>query len=324
MKAVKISQHGPPEVLVIEDCPAPTPGPADVLIRVRAAGLNRADVLQRQGHYPPPAGVAADIPGLEVAGVIAACGDAVQRWKVGDEVCALLAGGGYAERVVVDAGHCLPLPQGWSFTDAASLPEAVCTVWSNVFHRGRLQPGERFLVHGGSSGIGLTAIQLAKARDAQVFATAGSAEKCRECEAAGATRAINYRAEDFAAVLTSLGGVDVILDMVGGDYVARNLEVLRPDGRLVLIAAMKGAESTFNVLQVMTRRLTITGSTLRSRDGKFKRDLAADVEREVWPLIATGEFSPQVYRVFPLAEAAAAHRLMESSQHIGKIILSVD
>lgn len=295
-----------------------------MLIRVRAAGLNRADVLQRKGRYPPPAGVAADIPGLEVAGVITACGGAVQRWKVGDQVCALLAGGGYAELVVVDAGHCLPMPQGWSFTDAASLPEAAFTVWSNVFQRGRLQAGERFLVHGGSSGIGLTAIQLAKARGAHAFATAGSAEKCRACEVAGAERAINYRDEDFAAVLKSLGGVDVILDMVGGDTVAKNLEVLRPDGRLVFIAAMNGAEAKFNVLQVMTRRLTITGSTLRSRDEKFKRELAAEVEREVWPLIAQGNFQPKVFQVFPLAEAAAAHRLMESSQHIGKIILSVD
>lgn len=321
-KAVKISQPGSPDVLVFEECPPPTPGPMEVLIRVRAAGVNRADVLQRKGHYPPPAHVAADIPGLEVAGVIEACGGADQRWKVGDEVCALLAGGGYAQFVAVDAGHCLPVPQGWSLTDAASLPEAVFTVWSNVFQRGRLQAGERFLVHGGSSGIGLTAIQLARARGARPFATAGSAEKCRACEAAGAERAINYREEDFEQLLKDVG-VDVILDMVGGDYVAKNLRVLRPDGRLVFIAAMQGADAQFNALQVMTRRLTITGSTLRSRDAKFKTALAAEVEREVWPLLAAGKFQPKVFKVFRLEEAAAAHRLMETSQHIGKIVLEV-
>jgi putative PIG3 family NAD(P)H quinone oxidoreductase len=323
MKAVKISQPGPPEVLVIEDCPAPAPGPAEVLIRVRAAGVNRADLLQRQGHYPPPAHVAADIPGLEVAGVVEACGAAVQRWKVGDSVCALLAGGGYAEFVAVEAGHCLPLPRGWSFTDAAALPEAVFTVWSNVFQRGRLQAGERFLVHGGSSGIGLTAIQLAKSRGARPFATAGSAEKCRACEAAGAERAINYRDEDFEKLLKD-EGLDVILDMVGGDYVAKNLRILRPEGRLVFIAAMQGGDAQFNAFQVMTRRLTITGSTLRSRDAKFKTALAAEVEREVWPLLAAGKFQSKVFKIFPLEEAAAAHRLMETSQHIGKIVLAVE
>jgi NADPH2:quinone reductase len=323
MKAVTISQPGPPEVLVIKECPAPAPGPSEVLIRVRAAAINRADVLQRKGLYPPPAHVAADIPGLEVAGVIEACGGAVQRWKVGDGVCALLAGGGYAEFVVVDAGHCLPLPRGWNFTDAAALPEAVFTVWSNVFQRGRLQAGERFLVHGGSSGIGLTAIQLARARGARPFATAGSAEKCRACEEAGAERAINYRDEDFAAALKD-EGVDVILDMVGGDYFAKNLKVLRPDGRLVFIAAMKGADAQFNALQLMTRRLTITGSTLRSRDAAFKTALAAEVEREVWPLLAAGKFQSKVFRIFRLEEAAEAHRLMETSQHIGKIVLAVE
>ena len=309
---------------MIADYPAPTPGPSEVLIRVRAAGVNRADVLQRKGHYPAPPHVAADIPGLEVAGVIEACGGAVQRWKVGDGVCALLAGGGYAQLVAVDAGHCLPLPKGWSFTDAAALPEAVCTVWSNVFQRGRLQAGERFLVHGGSSGIGLTAIQLASAHGARTFATAGSAEKCRACEAAGAERAINYRDEDFEAVLKQFEGVDVILDMIGGDYVAKNLRVLRPDGRLVFIAAMQGAEAQFNALQVMTRRLTITGSTLRSRDAAFKTALVADVEREIWPLLAAGKFQPKVCQVFRLEEAAEAHRLMESSKHIGKIVLAVE
>lgn len=323
MKAVKISQPGQPDVLVVKECPQPTPGDSEVLIRVRAAGVNRADVLQRKGHYPPPAHVAADIPGLEVAGVIAACGTAVRRWKVGDPVCALLAGGGYAQFVAVEAEHCLPLPQGWCFTDAAALPEAVFTVWSNVFQRGRLQAGERFLVHGGSSGIGLAAIQLASARGARTFATAGSSEKCRACELAGAERAINYRDEDFEAVLKN-EGVDVILDMVGGDYVAKNLRVLRPDGRLVFIAAMQGAKAEFDVLQVMTRRLTITGSTLRSRDVAFKTALAAEVEREVWPLLAAGKFHAKVFKIFRMEDAAEAHRLMESSQHIGKIVLEID
>jgi NADPH2:quinone reductase len=322
MKAVKITQPGPPDVLVLGECPQPTPSDSEVLIRVHAAGVNRADVLQRKGHYPPPANVAVDIPGLEVAGVIAACGAAVGRWKVGDAVCALLAGGGYAQFAAVEAGHCLPLPRGWSFTDAAALPEAVFTVWSNVFQRGRLQAGERFLVHGGSSGIGLAAIQLASARGARTFATASSTEKCRACEEAGAERAINYRAEDFEAVLKN-EGVDVILDMVGGSYVAKNLRVLRPDGRLVFIAAMEGAEAEFNVLQVMTRRLTITGSTLRSRDRAFKTALAAEVEREVWPLLAAGKFQAKVFKVFRMEDAAAAHRLMESSQHIGKIVLAI-
>ncbi len=322
MKAIVITRPGPPEVLQLADHAKPEPGESDVLIRVHAAGINRADVLQREGHYPAPAHVPATIPGLEVAGVVEACGAAVQRWQQGDAVAALLAGGGYAEYVTVDAGHCLPVPRGWSFTDAAALPEALCTVWSNVMQRGRLQPGEKFLVHGGSSGIGLAAIQLAHARGARVLATAGSAAKCRACEQAGAERAINYRTDDFEAALKE-GGVDVILDMVGGDYVAKNLRLLNPDGRLVFIAAMQGANVDFNVLQVMTRRLTITGSTLRTRDRAFKTALVAAVEREVGPLLATGKFSPNVFQAFPLAEAAAAHQLMESSDHIGKIILTV-
>ena len=323
MKAVTISRAGPPEVLVISECPEPTPGDTEVLIRVHAAGVNRADVLQRKGHYPAPAQVAADIPGLEVAGIIAACGTAVRRWKVGDAVCALLAGGGYAQQVAADAGHCLPLPPGWSFTDGAALPEAVFTVWSNVFQRGRLQAGERFLVHGGSSGIGMAAIQLARARGAHPFATAGSPEKCRACEAAGAERAINYRDEDFEALLKD-EGIDVVLDMVGGDYVAKNLRILRPDGRVVFIAAMQGTKAQFDVLQLMTRRLTITGSTLRTREGAFKTALAADVEREVWPLLAAGKFQAHVFKVFRMDDAAEAHRLMESSRHIGKIVLEID
>jgi NADPH2:quinone reductase len=322
MKAIVITSPGPPEVLQLADYAKPEPREAEVLIRVQAAGINRADVLQRQGHYPAPAHVPATIPGLEVAGIVEACGSAVQRWQEGDAVAALLAGGGYAEYVTVDAGHCLPVPRGWSFTDAAALPEALCTVWSNVMQRGRLQPGEKFLVHGGSSGIGIAAIQLAHARGARVFATAGSTEKCRACEQAGAERAINYRVEDFETALKE-DGIDVILDMVGGDYVAKNLRLLNPDGRLVFIAAMQGAKADFDVFQVMTRRISITGSTLRARDPAFKSALVAEVEREVGPLLATGKFSPNVFRAFPLAEAAAAHRLMESGGHIGKIVLTM-
>jgi putative PIG3 family NAD(P)H quinone oxidoreductase len=322
MKAVTISRPGGPEVLALVDRGAPEPADSEVLIRVRAAGLNRADLLQREGRYPAPPGVPADIPGLEVAGVVEGRGRAVRRWKPGDAVCALLAGGGYAEAVVVDADHCLPVPAGWSFTDAAALPEAIFTVWSNVFQRGRLQPGERFLVHGGSSGIGMAAIQLARLFGARVFATAGSEEKCRACEAAGAERAINYHAEDFEAALKP-DGVDVILDMVGGDYTEKNLRLLRPDGRLVFINALKGGRGQFDAHALMSRRLTVTGSTLRSRDRGFKAALAAEIERQVWPLLSAGRFRAHVFQVFPLADTAAAHRLMAASGHIGKIVLAL-
>ncbi len=322
MKAVVITRPGPPEVLQLVEHAKPEPGESEILIRVHAAGINRADILQREGRYPAPAHVSAAIPGLEIAGVVEGCGTAVLRWQKGDAVAALLAGGGYAEYVTVDAGHCFPVPSGWSFTDAAALPEALCTVWSNVMQRGRLQPDEHFLVHGGSSGIGLAAIQLARARGARVFATAGSAEKCHACEQAGAERAINYRTDDFETALKE-HGIDVILDMVGGDYVAKNLNLLNPDGRLVVIAARQGAKSDFDVLQLMTRRLSITGSTLRARDRAFKASLVADVEREVGPLLATRKFSPNVFQTFPLKDAPAAHRLMESSGHIGKIVLTV-
>jgi putative PIG3 family NAD(P)H quinone oxidoreductase len=322
MNAVLISRPGAPEVLLLSERPTPTPADAEVLIRVHAAGVNRADVLQRQGHYAAPTHVSAEIPGLEVAGVVAARGANAARWNVGDRVCALLAGGGYADHVAVDSGHCLPVPPGWSFAAAAALPEALCTVWSNVFQRGRLIAGERFLVHGGSSGIGLAALQLARARGAHAFATAGTNEKCRACEEAGAERAINYRTEDFEIAFKN-EGIDVILDMVGGDYVAKNLRLLRPEGRLVFIAAMQSAKAEFDVLQVMARRLTITGSTLRGRENSFKAALVAEVEREVWPLIAGGQFQPNVFRTFPLHEAAKAHRLMESSAHIGKLVLEI-
>lgn len=323
MKAVVISQPGAADTLIVTERPSPVLADGQVLIRVKAAGVNRADVIQRKGLYPAPAGVVADIPGLEVAGVIAACGAGVTRWKQGDAVCALLAGGGYAEEVAVDAGHCLPVPAGWSFTDAAALPEALLTVWSNVFQRGRLQPGETFLVHGGTSGIGMAAIQLAKAFGARVFATAGSDEKCRACEAAGADRAVNYKTEDFEAALKGQG-IDVILDMIGGDYVAKNLKLLRPDGRLVFINTAKGAKVEVNLMHVMAQRLTITGSTLRARESAFKTALTAAVERDVWPLLAAGKLRASVFKTFPIHTAAEAHRLMESSQHIGKIVLTFD
>ena len=322
MKAVVISQPGPPEVLQWQERPAPACEPENVLIQVHAAGVNRADLIQREGRYPAPAGVPGDIPGLEVAGEIVDVGRDATRWKRGDRVCALLAGGGYAEFAAVNASHCLPVPHGLSYTDAAALPEAAFTVWHNVFQRGRLEAGERLLVHGGSSGIGMAAIQLARARGARVFATAGTDAKCRACERAGAGRAINYRTEDFGDALES-EGVDVILDMVGGDYTPRNLKLLRSDGRLVFINAMKGSRAEFNAHDIMSRRLTITGSTLRSRDARFKTALAAEVEQHVWPLAASGEFRASVYNVFPLQDAAEAHRLMSSSEHIGKIVLEV-
>jgi putative PIG3 family NAD(P)H quinone oxidoreductase len=293
-----------------------------VLIQVHASGVNRGDLIQRAGKYPAPPGVSADIPGLEVAGEIVGVGDAVTRWKRGDRACALLAGGAYAEYVAVNAGHCLPVPAGLSYAGAAALPEVVLTVWSNVFQRGRLEAGERFLVHGGSGGIGMAAIQLARARKARVFATAGTDEKCRACEQAGAERAINYRNEDFAAALEA-EGVDVILDMIGGDYTPRNLKLLRPDGRLVFINSMKGSRSEFNALDVMSRRLTITGSTLRSRDADFKTALTAEVEKIVWPLVASGEFNANVCKIFPLQDAADAHRFLADGKRIGKVVLDV-
>ncbi len=323
MKAIVITQPGGPEVLQWSERPDPQPGPTQVRLRVHAAGVNRADIIQRLGKYPAPEDASANTPGLEVAGVVEAVGADVTAWKSGDAVCALLAGGGYAEKVVVEAGHCLPVPEDVPMTDAAAIPEAAFTVWSNVFERGHLQPGERFLVHGGSSGIGMTAIQLAKALGSRVFTTAGSPEKCAACEAAGAERAINYRNEDFEDVLKD-EGVDVILDMIGGDYTPKNLRLLRPDGRLVFINAAQGAKAEFNALQVMQRRLTITGSTLRARDNLFKAALAREVEQHVWPLLTSGRYRANVFKTFPMSDAAAAHRLMESSAHIGKIVLTVD
>jgi len=320
VKAVIITQPGTPEVLQVQQRPTPQPKSDEVLIKVMAAGVNRPDIAQRKGNYPPPTWAPQDIPGLEVAGIVEQCGAQVNRWKKGDKVCALISGGGYAEYALAHEGTCLPTPGGWNFAEASSLPETVFTVWHNVFQRGRLKRNEHFLVHGGSSGIGITAIQLAKAYGAKVFVTAGSEEKCKACRGLGANACVNYKTEDFEEILKS-ERVDVILDMIGGDYVPKGLRLLNEDGRMVFINAMKGDSTQLNVLDVMRKRLTITGSTLRNRDVKFKSDLAAEVEMNVWPLLKKGEFKSVIYKTFPMEKAAEAHRLMESSEHIGKIIL---
>lgn len=324
MNAVEIKAFGPPEMLVPVRRPMPRPGEGEALVKVAAAGINRPDISQRIGNYPPPPG-ASDLPGLEIAGTIVARGPGgTDRWRIGDRVCALVAGGGYAEYCTAPEAQCLPVPEGFSFVEAAALPETFFTVWANVFERGHLQAGESILVHGGSSGIGTVAIQLAHAFGATVFATAGSPEKCMACEKLGATRAIDYRSEDFVeAVKTATGGrgVDVILDMVGGDYIARNLRALAREGRLVFIAFLGGSKAEINFLPVLRNHLTITGSTLRPRPVVEKGRLAVALEAKVWPLLEAGKIRPIVHRTFPLAEAADAHRLMESSQHIGKIIL---
>jgi len=323
MTAIVIEAPGGPEVLKPATLPVPSPGAGEILIKVEAAGVNRPDVLQRRSMYNPPPG-ASPLPGLEVAGTVAAIGPDVQDWSVGDPVCALVAGGGYAEFCVAPAPQCLPIPKGLSAAEAAGLPETLFTVWTNVFERGRLQTGERFLVHGGSSGIGTTAIQLAKAWGAIVFATAGSAEKCRACLDLGADVAIDYREQDFATVIkekTGGRGVDLILDMVGGDYVARNIDTLAVDGRQVSIAFLKGAKVEIDLQKVMAKRLTLTGSTLRPRSVAEKGAIAAALQAEVWPLIEAGRVKPVIHATFPLARASEAHALMESSAHVGKIIL---
>jgi NADPH2:quinone reductase len=318
MKAVVISKPGPPEVLEIEEREIPQVKMDEVLIKVYAAGINRPDIMQREGKYPAPAGTVTDIPGLEVSGEIVAVGMLVSRWKVGDKVCALVGGGGYAEFALAHEGSCLPIPKGLSFLEAASLPETIFTVWHNLFERGGLKAGERFLVHGGTSGIGITAIQLAKAWGATVITTASSEEKCKACRDLGADVAINYTTPNF---FSSIGDVDIVLDMIGGMYFNEHLDLLNPDGRLVFINAMKGNHADLNIMKIMSKRLTITGSTLRSRSDAFKTDLAKEVENKVWPLIADGKFKPVVYQTFKPENAAKAHRLMESSKHIGKIVL---
>jgi NADPH2:quinone reductase len=320
MKAVIISAPGDASVLRLEDRPDPVLNDGEVLIQVYAAGINRPDVAQRQGRYPAPAGVSAEIPGLEVSGVIASCGYAVKRWKKGDRVCALVAGGGYAELVKVVEGQCLPIPEPLSFAEAAGLPETIFTVWHNVFQRGRLEANETLLVHGGSSGIGITAIQLAKAFGAKVIVTVGSDEKGQACLALGADQFVNYKSQDFELQLAPLG-VDVILDMVGGDYFVKNLHVLKPDGRLVYINSMKGNLVDLDISKMMQKRISITGSTLRARDSGFKIALARAIEALVWPVIGAGKFKPVIYKTFQFSEADKAHELMESSEHIGKIIL---
>jgi putative PIG3 family NAD(P)H quinone oxidoreductase len=325
MQCIEIASPGGPEVLTPVERPDPLPGDGELLIAVEAAGVNRPDIIQRRGHYPPPPG-ASDIPGLEVAGTVAAIGNGVRNWELGDRVCALVSGGGYATRCVAPAPQCLPVPGQLDFVAAAALPETFFTVWTNVFDRGRLMSGETALFHGGTSGIGTTAIQLASARGARVFATAGSDEKCRAIEALGAERGINYRTEDFAAVvneLTSGRGADVILDIIGAEYFARNIAALAVGGRLVEIGMMGGkTTASVDLGDVLRRRLTVTGSTLRPRSVAEKGAIAAALRREVWPLLEAGQVKPVIYRTFPLDDAAAAHRLMESSEHIGKIVLT--
>lgn len=320
MKAIVITKPGGPEVLQLKDCEAPVPEVEEVLIQVKAAGLNRSDVFQRKGNYPAPAGASADIPGLEVAGIVTACGPGVTMWKPGDKVCALLAGGGYAELVTVKEGQCLPVPKGFSFAEAASLPETVFTVGNNVFERGALQPGETLLIHGGNSGIGITGIQIAHALNSKVIVTVGTDEKEKTCIELGANQAINYKSQDFEKILQQ-EGVDVILDMIGGDYFQKNLNILNADGRLVNINSVKGDQVSLSIHQVMNKRLIITGSTLRKREYSFKKKLAQSVLQHVWPLIKEGKFKPVIYKIFPFNEAAAAHRLLEESEHTGKIVL---
>jgi putative PIG3 family NAD(P)H quinone oxidoreductase len=326
MRFIDMTGYGGPEVLTLAEGPVPRPGTGEVLIRVAAAGMNRGDIMQRTGNYPPPPG-ASPVLGLEVSGTIAAVGENVVDWREGQEVCALVAGGGYAEYCAAPAPQCLPLPRGLGLVEAAALPEAFLTVWTNVFERGRLISGESFLVHGGSSGIGTTAIQLARAFGVRVFATAGSVDKCTVCQQLGAERAINYRREDFVSVVkeaTGGNGVDVILDMIGGSYAERNQQALAVEGRLVQIGIMEGSKITLDLLQMMMRRQTITGSTLRARSVADKAAIARLVQEKAWPLIEAGSIRTVIDRTFPLAEVAAAHRLMQSSQHIGKILLTVE
>lgn len=330
MKVIEIAQPGGPDVLRLAERPVPEPGPGEVLVRVAAAGVNRPDVMQRQGRYPPPPG-ASDLPGLEIAGTVVATGadpigcDGVAL-TVGQPVCALVAGGGYAEFCAAPAPQCLPIPRGLDATHAAAIPETFFTVWTNLFERGRLSARETVLVHGGTSGIGTTAIQLARAFGARVFATAATRDKCAACERLGAERGINYRDEDFAAVtreLTGGAGVDVILDIVGGAYLARNLDALAMHGRLVLIGFMGGAKAEVNLLPILQKHLTVTGSTLRPRTVAEKGAIAHALLQHVWPLVERGAVAPLVHATFPLERAADAHRMMESSEHVGKIVLTM-
>lgn len=325
MRYVDISEPGGPEALRLVNGPLPRAGRHELLIRVAAAGVNRPDVLQRKGMYPVPPG-ASPIPGLEVSGEVVAVGDAATKFRKGDSICALVNGGGYAEYVAVPEGQCLPVPDGLTATEAAALPETFFTVWTNVFDRGALKAGESLLVHGGSSGIGTTAIQLAKALGATVYTTAGSADKCAACEKLGADLAVNYREQDFVDVLmeaTQGRGVDVILDMVGGDYVPRNVELAALYGRIVIIASLRGRQADLNIGPIMLKCLVLTGSVLRPRSDAEKAAIAASLLLHAWPLIEAGHVQPVIHSVFPLEDAAKAHALMESSKHIGKIVLAV-
>lgn len=325
MRAVEISSPGGPEALQLRDVPKPAPKPDEIIVKVGAAGVNRPDVLQRMGLYPVPPG-ASPLPGLEIAGEVVEAGASVRIFRPGDKVCALANGGGYAEYCAVPETQALPVPRNLSITEAASLPETFFTVWANVYERGRLAPGESLLVQGGTSGIGVTAIQMAAATGNRVFATAGSEEKCAACVRLGAEKAFNYRTQDWAAEVrnaTGGKGVNVILDMVGGDYVPKELKCLAEEGRLVFIAFLRGPKSELNIAEVMQRRLTITGSTLRPRSSELKGRIAQSLRERIWPLVEAGRIKPQVYRTFPLEQAAEAHRLMESSQHIGKIVLTL-
>tara|TARA_B100000073_G_scaffold60895_1_gene45171 strand:- start:72 stop:1061 length:990 start_codon:yes stop_codon:yes gene_type:complete len=323
MKVIEIVEPGGPSVLKSSVRSIPKPKRNEVLIKISYAGINRPDVLQRSGSYLPPPG-ASDLPGLEASGIIFAIGKNVTNWEVGDEVCALLPGGGYAEYAVTQASHCLPVPTGMSLKQAAALPETLFTVWSNVFQRGGLKPNEKFLVHGGSSGIGTMAIQLANLFGSEVYATAGSDAKCSACEELGAIRAIDYNKEDFLEVIKSIGGVHLILDMVGGAYIEKNIKALVDDGRLVQIAFLKGAKVELNFAQIMTRRLTVTGSTLRPQSDLSKSQIASELLEKIWPLLSTGRINPVINSVFDLNDVSSAHLLMESSKHIGKIVLKVD
>ncbi len=325
MTAIEISTPGGPDVLKPKSLPVPKPGPGQVLVKVAAAGVNRPDAAQRMGVYPPPPGHS-PLPGLEIAGEVTAVGPGVTRWKLGDKVCALVNGGGYAEYCIAEEPVALPIPAGLDMGHAAAVPETFFTVWNNVFERGRLVAGEWFLVHGGTSGIGTTAIQLAKAFGAKVIATAGSADKCRACTKLGADRAVNYRSEDFVAVAkeaTSGKGVDVTLDMVGGDYTERNIIAAAEEGRIVQIATLGGADVKFNISRLMMKRLTLTGSTLRPRTREIKAGFARALEAKVWPLLASGKVKVVIDSTFPLAKAADAHRRLEAGEHIGKIVLVV-
>jgi len=323
MKYIKIEEHGGPEVLKLDSMPIPEPGPGEVLIRVAAAGVNRPDVMQRKGLYPPPPG-ATDVPGLEVSGTVVSAGENVTEPVVGDEVCALVVSGGYAEYCLAAASLCLPIPGGISLVDAAGIPETFFTVWTNVFERGQLKSGESILVHGGSSGIGTTAIQLGKAFGATVYTTAGTTEKCEFCEKLGADVAFNYREQDFSEEIKNLTegkGVDVILDMVGGPYFPKNIGLLAVEGRLVQIALMQGSKAEVDFLALLLKRVTLTGSTLRPRSVEQKTEIAQALRKNVWPLLESGDVRPIIHQTFPLEKASEAHNLMESSTHIGKILL---